>query len=64
MVDAHGYPVRLHFTGGNINDCKVAKDVLSPVDISGSIVMGDKAYQRQILLTLGTVIGGSTKKDI
>ena len=44
MVDALGYPVRLHFTGGNINDCKVAEDVLSPIDISGSIVMGDKAY--------------------
>jgi transposase len=82
VVDALGYPVRLHFTGGNINDCKVAEDVLSSVDISGSCVMGDKAYgtkairdyitsrgatpyrQRQILLSLGSVIGGSTKNDI
>jgi transposase len=35
------------FTGGNINDCTVAKDVLSLVDISGSIVMGDKTYGSQ-----------------
>jgi len=32
------------FTGGNINDCTVATDILSSVDISGSIMMGDKAY--------------------
>jgi len=31
-------------TTGNINDNIVAVDVLSSVDISGSIVMGDKAY--------------------
>jgi transposase len=32
------------FTGGNTNDCKVAIDLLGKVDITGSIVMGDKAY--------------------
>jgi transposase len=47
VVDALGNPIRLYFTGGNINDCKVAEDVLSGVDISGSIVMGDKAYGTQ-----------------
>jgi len=44
LVDALGNPVKLLFTGGNIHDCTVATDVLSLVDISGSIVMGDKAY--------------------
>ena len=39
-----GYPVKLLFTGGNTNDCKVAIDLLDEVDITGSIVMGDKAY--------------------
>jgi len=43
-VDALGNPVKLLFTGGNIHDCSVAEDILSLVDISGSIVMGDKAY--------------------
>jgi len=44
LVDALGNPVKLLFTGGNINDCTVAADILSLVDISGSTVMGDKAY--------------------
>jgi len=43
VVDALDNPVKLLFTGGNISDCTVATDVLFPVDISGSIVMGDKA---------------------
>jgi transposase len=48
-VDALGNPVKLFFTGGNINDCTVATDILSLVDISGSIVMGDKAYGTQAI---------------
>ena len=44
MVDALGNPVKLLFTGGNTNDSVVATDVLSLVNLSGSIVMGDKAY--------------------
>jgi len=43
-VDALGNPVKLLFTGGNRHDSAVAIDVLSSVDISGSIIMGDKAY--------------------
>ncbi len=44
IVDGLGNPVKLFFTGGNINDNTVATDILSLVEISGSIVMGDKAY--------------------
>jgi len=43
-VDALGNPVRLYLTPGNINDCTVATEVLSGVTLSGSVVMGDKAY--------------------
>ena len=34
----------LSLTPGNINDCAVAIELLSGVTISGSIIMGDKAY--------------------
>lgn len=43
-MDGLGNPVKLLFTGGNISDCSVAVDLLAEVDISGSVVMGDKAY--------------------
>ena len=44
MVDGLGNPIKLLFTGGNTHDSTVAIDLLSLVDISGSIVNGDKAY--------------------
>ena len=44
MVDALGNPVKLFFSSGNIFDSTVAIDILSDVDITGSIFMGDKAY--------------------
>jgi len=44
LVDGLGNPVRLLFTGGNAHDSTLAIDLLSLVDIKGSIVMGDKAY--------------------
>ena len=44
MVDGIGNPIKLLFTGGNVHDSAVATDVLSLVDITSSIVMGDKAY--------------------
>ncbi len=36
--------MELYLTPGNVNDCEVAVDVLSNVEIEGSIVMADKAY--------------------
>ncbi|MDR1482361.1 MAG: transposase [Synergistaceae bacterium] len=44
IVDALGNPVELYLTPGNENDCRVAIEVLSNVELEGSIVMGDKAY--------------------
>ena len=39
-----GNPVKLCLTPGNKNDCAVAIDVLSGVELSGSVVLADKAY--------------------
>ena len=39
-----GNPVHLQLTAGNVNDCKAAIDVLSHVDLKGSMVIGDKGY--------------------
>ena len=44
MVDALGNPVKLLFTGGNVYDSKAAIPLMEQIDISGSIVMGDKAF--------------------
>jgi len=39
-----GNPVALYLTPGNINDCTVAIEVLEGVTLTGSVLMGDKAY--------------------
>ncbi len=44
IVDALGNPIKLYLTPANVNDCTAAIDVLSGVTLTGSIVMGDKAY--------------------
>jgi len=44
VTDALGNPVHLFLTPGNINDCAVAVKLLSGVSLSGSTVLGDKAY--------------------
>jgi transposase len=44
VVDALGNLVELSLTPGNVNDGTAAVDVLSNVEIEGSLVMGDKAY--------------------
>ena len=44
VVDALGNPIELSLTPGNVNDCTAALEVLSKVELEGSIVMGDKAY--------------------
>jgi len=43
-VDALGNPVHFLLTGGNIFDSSAAIDLLSGVNISGSNILGDKAY--------------------
>ena len=43
-MDGLGNPLRLVFSGGNTFDSTVAIDLLSQVNISGSIINGDKSY--------------------
>ena len=43
-MDGLGNPLKLVFSGGNTFDSTVAIDLLSLVDISGSIINGDKVY--------------------
>lgn len=44
IVDALGNPVPFMLTGGQVHDSKAAVDLLSGVQISGSNILGDKAY--------------------
>jgi transposase len=44
LVDALGNPVKLIFTGGNVHDSKMAIPLMEQVDITGSVVQGDKAF--------------------
>ena len=38
-------------TGGQVHDSKAAVDVLSEIDISGSNILGDKAYGTEKIRT-------------
>ena len=44
IVDGLGNPLYVQLTGGQISDITVAYELLEHVDVSGSIVMADKAY--------------------
>ena len=44
VVDGLGNPVHFLLSGGQVHDSKIAVDVLSGIDISGSNILGDKAY--------------------
>jgi len=59
MVDGLGNPLKILFTGGNVFDSTIALDILSGVDITGSIVMGDKAYGAKDIRDYITVNGAS-----
>ena len=43
-MDGLGNPIYFQLSAGNINDSTMAIDVLSHVELSGSNVLGDKAY--------------------
>lgn len=43
-MDGLGNPVHFLLSGGQVHDSKIAIDVLSGIDISGSNILGDKAY--------------------
>ena len=44
VVDGIGYPIHIQLSSGNISDVSIAQEVLSHVNLDGTIVMGDKAY--------------------
>ena len=44
IVDGLGNPLYVQLTGGQISDITVAYELLEHVDVSGSVVMADKAY--------------------
>ena len=44
IVEALGNPVHLMLTGGQVHDSKAAVDLLSGIQVSGSNILGDKAY--------------------
>ena len=44
VVDGLGNPVYFQLSAGNVNDSTLAVDFLSHVELSGSNVLGDKAY--------------------
>jgi transposase len=44
IVDGLGTPIRLIFTSGEVNDSKEAISLLEGFDITGSAIMGDKAF--------------------
>ena len=43
-MDGLGNPVYFHLSAGNVHDSTLAVEVLSHVKLSGSNVLGDKAY--------------------
>ena len=59
LVDGLGNPVRLIFTGGQTGDSKQGVPLLEGIDLSGSAVLGDKAYGTVEILTYIRSHGGT-----
>ena len=45
-----GNPIVVELSKGNINDCQVAVDLLSNIEIKGTIVIGDRGYDTDAIL--------------
>lgn len=58
LVDGLGNPIRLIFTGGEVNDSKQGVPLLEGFDINGSAVLGDKAFGTVEILTYIRKNGG------
>ena len=43
VADGPSNPVYIQLTGGNVQDCSVAVDILAHMDISNSTILADKA---------------------
>lgn len=48
LVDGLGNPVKFIFIGGSISDYSVAAYLVSNVDISGNVVLADKAMEPRL----------------
>lgn len=44
IVDGPGNPLYVQLTGGQVSDVSMAYELLEHVDVSGSVVMADRAY--------------------
>ncbi len=58
LVEGLGYPVRLIFTGGEVNDSKMGVRLLEGYDLNGCAVLGDKSYGTVEILTYIRSNGG------
>ena len=47
-VDAYGLPIRFRITGGEVNDCTAAPELIAYLP-DGQIVVGDKGYDSEAL---------------
>jgi len=50
LVDALGNPVKFILSGGNDHDSKFAIPLLSDVNITGTVILADKAYDSDKIL--------------
>ena len=58
LVDGLGNPIRLIFTGGEVNDSKEGVPLLEGFDLNGNAVLGDKAFGTVEILTYIRSNGG------
>lgn len=49
-MDALGNPVYLQLSSGNVHDSKIAVDVLSHIQLAGSMVLADRGYDADDIL--------------
>lgn len=59
LVDGLGNPIRLIFTGGAVHDSKKGVPLLEGYNLSGSAVLGDKAFGTVEVLTYIRENGGT-----
>jgi len=52
MVDALGNPLRFELTGGQSHDCVTGYELLQSIDLTGSNVLADRAYDTNAIIDL------------
>lgn len=51
-VDAHGLPVEFSITGGEVNDCTAAPELIAKLPPSTEVIVADKGYDSEALRLL------------